>query len=107
MHYGEEADNLAADAPEHYARGFKMKLGSGAPALMCFRKGALLHLYGQAAYCSFLETRQKVLREARMLRLRGCCGHYQPGQLHPGPGGGFAFGGRGGGLPGGHLGHGT
>ena len=39
MHYGEEADDLAADEPDRYARGFKMKLGSGSPALMCFQDG--------------------------------------------------------------------
>lgn len=39
MVFGAEADDLAAEAPERYARGFKMKLGSNSPALFCFSDG--------------------------------------------------------------------
>ena len=39
MCFGDEADERAADAPERYARGFKMKLGSDFPVLYCFNEG--------------------------------------------------------------------
>lgn len=39
MVFGAEADDLAIEAPERYARGFKMKLGSNSPALFYFCDG--------------------------------------------------------------------
>ena len=39
MCFGDEADEHASDAPERYARGFKMKLGSSSPALFFFKNG--------------------------------------------------------------------
>lgn len=39
MFFGDEADDLAVEAPDRYARGFKAKLGSDAPALLCFSGG--------------------------------------------------------------------
>ena len=63
MYFGDEADDLAADAPDRYARGFKMKLGSGGPALMCFQDGRPCTYTARQLTAAFLRHVRKLCEE--------------------------------------------
>lgn len=53
--FGDEADEHATDAPDRYVRGFKMKLGSAAPALMCFPEGQPCRYTAKQLTAAFLK----------------------------------------------------
>ncbi|MCQ2371397.1 MAG: Hsp70 family protein [Akkermansia sp.] len=63
LHFGDEADDLASDAPGRYVRDFKMKLGSGAPALMCFQEGRPCTRTARQLTASFLKHVKQLCEE--------------------------------------------